>query len=76
MVKVIYDRDKCIGAAACIAEDSDDWSMNDDGKADLKGAVNNESTGKQELEITDPKQIEKMKAAADVCPVKVIVVEE
>lgn len=76
MAKIIYDRDKCIGAAACIAEDPEDWSMNNDGKADLKGVAKNESTGKQELEVSDAKKLEKMKAAADVCPVKVIVVEE
>ena len=31
-----YDRDACIGAAACVAVQPDQWSIVDDGKADLK----------------------------------------
>jgi ferredoxin len=47
----------------------DFWSMSDDGKSVLKGAVNNE------LEI-DEKDQPANKEAADSCPVNVIHVEE
>ena len=33
--KVEYDREGCIGAAACAAADPKNWVMVDDGKADL-----------------------------------------
>ena len=44
--------------------------MNDDGKADLIGGKVRKD-GWQETEI-DEKEIEEMKAAAEICPVNVI----
>ena len=72
MVKYLveYDRANCIGAAACASTSPKFWKMNDDGKADLIGG-NARSDGWQESEI-DEKDIEEMKAAAEICPVNVI----
>lgn len=55
-----YEREGCIGAGACVDACPSNWSMNDDGKADLKVA-----------EI-DEAQLEENKAAAEGCPVNVI----
>ncbi len=73
--KVIYDRDACIGAFACIAAAPDFWKFADDGKADLKQAKFNPETKKWELIITD-KEYAEQKAASEVCPVGVITIEE
>jgi ferredoxin len=32
--KIVYDREGCIGAAACISVAPNSWKMGDDGKAD------------------------------------------
>lgn len=33
MIKVVHERDKCIGCGACAAVCSDNWEMSEDGKA-------------------------------------------
>lgn len=76
--KIIYDREACIGAAACAAAAPKFWLMNEDGKADLVSSSFNAETKKFELIIEDPTYLEN-KDAADVCPVeaiKVIKLEE
>lgn len=73
--KVIYDREACIGAFACTASAPEFWKWNDDGKADLAHATYNSGTKKWEL-VIDESQLEPMRAAADVCPVQVIQIEE
>ena len=75
MAKIVYDRENCIGAAACVAAAAKFWELVNDGKADLKNSKKNES-GKFELEVSSKKDVEMNKEAADVCPVKVIVIEE
>ena len=69
--KVIYDREACIGAAACAAVDPKNFEMNKDGKADLKG-------GKEEkgLWLLETDELGELKEAADACPVDAIKVEE
>ncbi len=67
---VEYDRESCIGAAACVAVDPDHWTLMEDNKADLIGS-DRKNTKKQTIEI-DEKDFEKMKAAAESCPVTVI----
>jgi len=54
-----YDRENCIGAGACTAV-SENWKMNDDGKADFL-----------KKEITE-KELDEQMEAAEVCPVNVI----
>jgi ferredoxin len=62
--KIEYDREGCIGAAACCAVSPDNWVMNEDGKADLL----QKEIGEDRLEET--------KESAEVCPVRVILVKE
>lgn len=68
--KVVYDRENCIGAFACVAVFPERWLAADDGKADFKEAIKN-GKGEFELEIDD-KELAKMKESAEVCPVMVI----
>jgi ferredoxin len=69
--RIEYDRESCIGAAACVAAFPERWSLADDGKADLKGSKQNDDNTKQVLEITE-EEFQKMKDAAEACPVSVI----
>jgi len=69
--KITYDREQCIGAAACIAVFPERWILADDGKADLNGGKSNDDNSIQELEITE-KEFKQMMDAAQACPVTVI----
>jgi len=70
-VKIIHDRDVCIGCGACVAVCSAYWEMGDDGKSKLKGAKNN--GGKFELQAKEPAC---NKDAAQSCPVNCIHIEQ
>ena len=60
--KISIDRSKCIGCQACATLCSDNWKIDDDGKASpIK---------------TDVKEIGCNQKAADGCPVKIIHVKE
>lgn len=72
--KVIFDREACIGAIACVSVNPKYWVMDDDGKANLKGAKKNKD-GKWEL-IVDEEDLQINKDAAEVCPVLAIVIEK
>lgn len=77
MVKIIQDREGCIGCGTCAALCPNSWTMNyDDAKADLNGAKKNEETGEFEAEITDEEEIKCNKDMAESCPVRVVRVEE
>lgn len=69
-IKIVYDREGCIGAGVCAALADKVWKMNDDGKADLIGGVK-DADGKWILEI-DGKDLEINKQAAEGCPALVI----
>ncbi len=71
MVKVIQDKNKCIGCGACVAV-CPDWEMGKDGKAEPKGAI---KIGNNLL-VLEVKSVGCHKAAADTCPVQCIVVKE
>lgn len=58
--KIIYDRNSCIGAAACIAVAPKTWKMGKDGKAD------------QLLKEIDEKDLRQNLDAARSCPVNSI----
>jgi ferredoxin len=73
--KVIFDKEACIGALACVAVADDVWTDDNEGKVDLKDATFNEETQKWEL-IIDEKDLEKHTEAAEVCPVLAIVIEK
>jgi ferredoxin len=71
--KIDYDREGCIGAAACVAAYPERWQLADDGKADIQGegAKKNDDNTRQELEFTE-EEFQKMVDAAQACPVNVI----
>jgi len=75
--KVIYDKDKCIGAFTCSGVSPDFWIRPEGGeeKAELKNATLNKETGMWEL-IIDEADLEANRIAADVCPVNVIKIEK
>ncbi|MFH1770050.1 MAG: ferredoxin [archaeon] len=70
--KIIYDRDACIGAAACAALDPKLFKMNADGKADLIGGKE-VKPGLFELEVNN---LGEAKDAAQSCPVNVIKIKD
>lgn len=58
--KIIYDREGCIGAAACIAGAPQTWKMDNDGKAT------------QLITEFEEKDLQQNLDAARACPVNVI----
>ena len=71
--KVIYDKKSCIGVGQC-ALVSKLWSVNNKGKAELKGAVE-VSKGVFELEISDDMYSSQLSAVKS-CPVSAIRIEK
>ncbi len=67
-IRIIYDKDACIGAAACAAMDPKYFEMNEEGKAELKGSKKNKD-GKYELIIDENDDTYQ---AAESCPVLAI----
>lgn len=67
-MKVIHEREKCIGCGSCIAVCAKFFEMGEDGKAVLKGA-NKKDDGTFELEIGDEGCLPE---AVDICPVQII----
>lgn len=68
---VELDREGCIGAAACVAVDPDNWDIVEDGKVDLKNSKKDSKTGFFVREI-DESELQKWKEGAEACPVTVI----
>ncbi len=68
-VKVIYEKEKCIGCGSCVALCPKYWELNKDGKAKLLNSKNNPKTGNEELEI---KEIGCVEEAVQSCPVQII----
>lgn len=69
--KISFDREGCIGAAACAAVNPDFWKIVKDGKAELKDAKKLDENRTQELEIEE-KDFKKNLESAEACPVNVI----
>lgn len=71
--KIIYDRENCIGAAACVAAYPERWQIADDGKADIQGedVTKNDDNTEQQVEFSE-EEFQKMMDAAQACPVSVI----
>lgn len=66
--KVIYDKNSCIGAGACVVLSPDIFQPSDDGKVNLLGA---RDLGNEKFElITNSK--ESILEAAESCPVQAI----
>lgn len=77
-VKVVYNRNGCIGAAVCVAVAPKFWKMAEDNKADLLGSYFDENTNRFILEIdVDEQDLQLLKESAQGCPAFVIeVIEE
>ena len=72
MLKIIHERDKCIGCGACASVCPGIFEMSEkDGLATLKNSQ--EKNGAFELEIEEPGCT---KEAADVCPIRIIKIED
>ncbi len=69
--KIVYDRNGCIGAFACVAVLPHRWGVAEDSKADLIGGKLEGQNFVLELELT-PEELELEIDAARVCPVNVI----
>ena len=69
--KIEYDREACIGIAACVAVDPENWVMVDDNKADLKDSRQDTKTKFFVKEI-DESELKKWMDAAESCSVNVI----
>jgi ferredoxin len=76
-VKVIYNREGCIGAGVCWTIAPNFFIQGADNKADLAGGRLNPETGKYELVVeVNEEDFKRLKEAADSCPVFVIEVLE
>ncbi len=71
-MKIIYEREKCIGCGSCVSICPEYFQMGDDGKAELKGSKVNPDSGNYELEIEEVKSSQE---ASSSCPVGIIVIE-
>lgn len=69
--RVELDREGCIGAAACVAVDPENWNIVEDGKVDLKDSKQDPKTSYFFRDI-DESELAKWKEAAESCPVTVI----
>lgn len=68
--KIVYDRNVCIGAAACETAAPKFWEIDkEDGKANLKSG--NKISGEHEKFelVIDEKDLQIAKDSAEVCPV-------
>ena len=72
-IKVIYNREGCIGAGACAVVAPKYWELQADGKADLAGSKENPETKQFELEVdVSEEEFTALKESAESCPVQVI----
>lgn len=74
-IKLIHNRDKCIGCNVCVECSSSNWKINsEDGKADL---IDSKETKKgvfvKDISVLE---LEENKLAEDSCPVGIIHVDE
>ena len=69
--RIEFERDSCIGAAACVTENPSFWSLEVDGKATAKGEDTKKKKQIVQIEL-DKKELEKHLLAAKSCPVNVI----
>jgi ferredoxin len=71
-MKIIHDREKCIGCGACVAICPNFWEMTEGNKSKLKGSVLNAEKN-YELAVED---CSCNQDAADGCPVSIIYIEK
>ena len=74
--RVLFDREKCIGALSCFGVNPKRFKLAEDAKVDLVDGRLNEETQKWEL-IFEEDEYEAFKMSEDICPIeKVISVEK
>ncbi|MCC7050187.1 MAG: ferredoxin [Bacteroidia bacterium] len=74
MIRIIQQRNKCIGCNACVEVAFHRWRMSrKDGKSVLIGSQN--KNGFHQV-VVDDHELEENLKAAEVCPVKIIKVEK
>ena len=71
-MKIIQEKDKCIGCGSCVAICPNHWEMGKDGLASLKGGSKNDQ-GQYELEV---EKADCSEDAADACPVQCIIIRK
>ena len=69
--KVVLEREKCIGAATCVAVYPERWELQEDAKVSIKADVVKKENNLEIFWITE-EELEKFKESAEVCPVNVI----
>ncbi len=72
-MKIILNKNECIGCGACAAICPKYFEMGDDAKSCLKNAVKNKKNNQEKLTV---KEISCIKEAADSCPVRAILIKE
>lgn len=70
-MKIIQEREKCIGCGSCVAVCPKYWELAEDGKSNLLGSKPQGKNYELELEKAGCNQ-----EAADICPVQCIKIEK
>ena len=68
-MKIILEKEKCIGCGSCAALCPKFFELKEDGKVHLKGSSVDEKSESDELEI---KEVDCSKEAVEICPVQCI----
>ena len=71
-IRIEYDKNGCIGAAACAAVDPKLWILDESNKADMAGHKKEGELQVLELDVPDDATKERIVDSAKVCPVTVI----
>jgi len=71
-MKIIHEREKCIGCGACVGVCPNNWEMEDDGKSRLISSKPN-LIGNFELEVQEAGCSQD---AVESCPVSIIHIEK
>lgn len=74
MKKLILDRSKCAGCGFCHSSCPKLFELKEDGKSHIIGSKLRED-GKEELELKE-EDLECAQSAVDICPMKIIEIEE
>jgi len=72
-MKVIHEREKCIGCGSCAAVCPKFWEMAEDGKARL---LNSEFRPEKNGDVLEVEKVGCCQEAAQVCPVQCIYIEK
>lgn len=68
-MKIILEKEKCIGCGSCVSLCPKFFELEEDGKAHLKGSQVDKKSENDELEI---KEADCSKEAVEICPVQCI----